>query len=633
MRELRDIWERARELRAADRPDAIAAIATIVAVEGSSYRREGARMLLEPDGTLTGVLSGGCIERDLLETAKRALDENRPRTATFDLLADEEAIWGFGLGCAGKIRLLVEPLAGPAGDALAAALPAALDERKEVLIATRIRPTELGDESVEVSRSVAVSPGPAGGRTETSIEGQGETPEDPAAGPAIAGDRPAFPLQWRAFPDGAGQPQDAGPLAPEPRLNRKIFPPGVARGTASGANGWLLLESILPPVHLALIGSERDSLALLRQARELGWTATVVDPRPTEAAAARVAGWARYVAGPPRRLAESVPLDARTAVLVATHRYLDDLAYLGEARGLAARLSRRARAAPAEGPAARRSREAGAEPGVRRPGAATRPGRFRARRPFARRGRARRRRGDPGRDVGPPRRPTLGRAGSRRGAGRLRPFRVVLRVAGALLAAGGSTRFGRPKALLEFRGTTFLHHLAAELAAVTSPALVVAPPDPAAGFLEEIAGTGARLVTNPDPARGMGSSIAAAARELASAAPGADALLLVLVDQPLAERGLFARLVAASQPTGWAACDYGSGVTGPPAVFPRAAFAELAGLTGDAGARAVLAPRRNLLELVAFPGGRFDVDDEADYARLLDAASQLTEGPARKVDR
>lgn len=193
-----------------------------------------------------------------------------------------------------------------------------------------------------------------------------------------------------------------------------------------------------------------------------------------------------------------------------------------------------------------------------------------------------------------------------------------MKLAAALLAAGGSTRFGRPKALLDFRGRSFVRGLALELAAVADPVLVVAPPA-ANAFARELAGTGARLVVNPWAARGIGSSLAAAARALGARSPDSDALLVALVDQPLADRALFARLVqAAESGAGWAASDYGDGAIGPPAVLPRAAFPALARLDGERGARDLLAAEGERVARVAFPGGRRDVDTPADYERLLE---------------
>ncbi|HEX9799197.1 MAG TPA: NTP transferase domain-containing protein [Thermoanaerobaculia bacterium] len=199
-----------------------------------------------------------------------------------------------------------------------------------------------------------------------------------------------------------------------------------------------------------------------------------------------------------------------------------------------------------------------------------------------------------------------------------------MRPAGALLAAGAATRFGRPKALLEIGGKSFLRRLADELAAVAAPVLVVAPPG-AAGFAAALAGSAAEILVHPAPQRGLGSSLALAAREVRERGPRP--LLVALVDQPLAGRELFARLVAAAENgSGWAASDYGGGPIGPPAVFPSTALTELAALDGDRGARHLLARERHRLALVAFPGGRYDVDMPADLARLTKLGTGTGEG-------
>jgi molybdenum cofactor cytidylyltransferase len=191
-----------------------------------------------------------------------------------------------------------------------------------------------------------------------------------------------------------------------------------------------------------------------------------------------------------------------------------------------------------------------------------------------------------------------------------------MKLAGALLAAGGSTRLGRPKAFLELEGVSFVRRLAGELAAVASPALVIAPPT-AGPFAREIQGTGARLVVNHRPQRGIGFSLAVAVQAVEQFAPETEALLVALVDQPLADRALFTSLrAAAAGGSGWATSEY-VGAIGPPALFPREAFEELAALDGDRGARALLERAGELVARVPFPGGALDVDTEADYERLV----------------
>jgi xanthine/CO dehydrogenase XdhC/CoxF family maturation factor len=93
-------------------PDGPAALATLVTVEGSSYRRPGARLLLLGDGTRIGSISGGCLEDDLLEHVRRTLADGQPRTIRYDTTKENDLVWGVGLGCQGVVQVAVERL-GP----------------------------------------------------------------------------------------------------------------------------------------------------------------------------------------------------------------------------------------------------------------------------------------------------------------------------------------------------------------------------------------------------------------------------------------------------------------------------------------------------------------------------------------
>ena len=87
------------------------ALATVVSVEGSSYRRPGARMLVCEDGTSTGTISAGCLEADVIEHAKRVIKAGAPKLVKYDTTStNDEMAWGLGLGCNGVVRVLVEPL-------------------------------------------------------------------------------------------------------------------------------------------------------------------------------------------------------------------------------------------------------------------------------------------------------------------------------------------------------------------------------------------------------------------------------------------------------------------------------------------------------------------------------------------
>ena len=299
MRELREILERLRALRTGEAPGAEgAAIATIVAVEGSSYRREGARMLIEPGGRTTGVLSGGCVEREIGTVATEVGASREPRVVVYDLTGENEAIWGFGLGCEGRVTLLVEPVLGPGGDALERALGAAIEDRRYARVATVF---------ASPANEAAIGEKLFGFEAEDECQRQGKD--------SIEGKDPAW---WRGV---AGE------------LLREIAP-GSARSarltSPAGSFVDFLLESVAPPIRLVVLGAERDVVPLARLGGEMGWDVVVVSSRELPAAATRFLGLGRFLVAAPRELRSALSLDSRTAVVVASHRYLDDLAVLGE---------------------------------------------------------------------------------------------------------------------------------------------------------------------------------------------------------------------------------------------------------------------------------------------------------------
>ncbi|WP_020596704.1 XdhC family protein [Spirosoma panaciterrae] len=87
-----------------------AALATVVWVEGSSYRRPGARMLITDDGRWEGAISGGCLEGDALRKARQVMLDGQPIVVTYDTMDDGANSFGVGLGCNGIIDVLIEPI-------------------------------------------------------------------------------------------------------------------------------------------------------------------------------------------------------------------------------------------------------------------------------------------------------------------------------------------------------------------------------------------------------------------------------------------------------------------------------------------------------------------------------------------
>lgn len=84
-------------------------LGTIISTEGSTYQKPGAKCFISSDGTLTGLLSGGCVESDLIEHAYKVLESGVPQTLHYNFQDEGDIVWGLGLGCNGKMNILLEP--------------------------------------------------------------------------------------------------------------------------------------------------------------------------------------------------------------------------------------------------------------------------------------------------------------------------------------------------------------------------------------------------------------------------------------------------------------------------------------------------------------------------------------------
>src|ERR1044072_3139067 len=90
-------------------PDEKAIVATVIDVNGSSYRRPGAKMLIRESGNTCGTVSGGCLEADGLERAREVTHRGAPKVFTYDTSAVKDSVFSLNMGCRGVIRILLEP--------------------------------------------------------------------------------------------------------------------------------------------------------------------------------------------------------------------------------------------------------------------------------------------------------------------------------------------------------------------------------------------------------------------------------------------------------------------------------------------------------------------------------------------
>src|SRR5437870_7509678 len=113
-KETAEILARLAELKAAGRR---AALATVVHIVGSAYRRPGAKFLIEETGDTLGSVSGGCLEADVREIARGVLKTGKPSLRHYSTGDDEDMVWGLGLGCNGLVDVFVQPATeGPLAD-------------------------------------------------------------------------------------------------------------------------------------------------------------------------------------------------------------------------------------------------------------------------------------------------------------------------------------------------------------------------------------------------------------------------------------------------------------------------------------------------------------------------------------
>jgi molybdenum cofactor cytidylyltransferase len=193
----------------------------------------------------------------------------------------------------------------------------------------------------------------------------------------------------------------------------------------------------------------------------------------------------------------------------------------------------------------------------------------------------------------------------------MRPVGLVI------LAAGGSSRLGRPKQLLEYRGQSLLRHVAEVAAGSVCRPIVVVLGAQASQLDAELRGLPLHVAENRQWARGMATSLRCGLETLAATDGGNGAVVILLCDQPLVSVGTINAMVDASQTAGKRiiASEY-AGVMGVPALFDRSLFPELLALNGEEGARRVIARHADDVHGIPFPGGAVDIDTPQDRERL-----------------
>jgi len=251
-----------------------AAIATVVRIRGSAYRRPGAKLLVADDGAMSGGVSGGCLELDVREAALKVIRGAAPHLARYDTGSDENQVWGLGLGCNGMVEVLIDH---------ASALDPALIRARELL---------AGDRAFAIAKVIG-APGPIGATL--IIEEKG--PHTGSSGDAAA-DRAIVAAARQRLSDGESGIVEVG--------ERRIF-----------------VDVLLPPPRLIICGAGDDAMPLARIASSAGFRVTVADHRPGYLTQDRFPTATLFNGRPEAGLAALAPA-ADSFVVIQTHSLAHD---------------------------------------------------------------------------------------------------------------------------------------------------------------------------------------------------------------------------------------------------------------------------------------------------------------------
>jgi xanthine/CO dehydrogenase XdhC/CoxF family maturation factor len=254
-----------------------AALATVVRIRGSAYRRPGAKMLVADDGTMLGSVSGGCLEADVREIALTVMRDGTPRMLHYETGGDDASPFGLGLGCNGAVDIFVQP----------ATAPDALDT------ARRVAALLHGDTAFTVSTVVA---GPHSiGRT-LVVDGNGD--RGGSTGDAAL-DRSIATRARELVTDGSSKLHDLEEL--------RVF-----------------TDVQLPPPALLILGAGEDARPLAEYGAAAGFRVTIADHRPAYLDAALYPAAARIVQARPDASGSDLPMGAQTYAVVKTHSLAHD---------------------------------------------------------------------------------------------------------------------------------------------------------------------------------------------------------------------------------------------------------------------------------------------------------------------
>ena len=248
------------------------ALATIIDVEGSAYRKEGAMMLVLEDGSKYGLLSAGCLEEDVAERAKEVITSGKARTFLYDTSAEDDLSWGRGAGCNGNITILIEPV-------------------NEVLFSRLIKAKSWLDERKPVARLISFSPD--------------------------------FDVEDDSFSQKNGKAAGTKEKSMVSRL-----PTGLHVDEQTYCP--FFIHHILPQPHLIVFGAGEDARPVVSLAAKTGFKVTVADGRPGLCTEEYFPDAVKLVPGLGNRTLSGISFAKEDFILVMTHEFKKDQSIVNE---------------------------------------------------------------------------------------------------------------------------------------------------------------------------------------------------------------------------------------------------------------------------------------------------------------
>jgi len=190
-------------------------------------------------------------------------------------------------------------------------------------------------------------------------------------------------------------------------------------------------------------------------------------------------------------------------------------------------------------------------------------------------------------------------------------------VGAIVLAAGSSSRMGRPKQLLRVQGKTLLRRAAETAAEAGCAPIVVVLREMSDELLAELRGLAVHPIESPEAAKGIGTSIRAGVGSILHHLPTLQSLVILLCDQPRVNADMLRRLIDSHRASGKpvSACAF-AGTIGPPVLLESALFSRFQSLKDDQGAKALWLAQPEIVHRFACEEAAIDVDTPEDYQRL-----------------